>query len=143
MSLWTPDGERPIRREPSNAATPPSSERPSYVDGTDDFAGMSDHGAPSDAELREQMAQLQAQLLAAPAAAVLVNHVVAFLELAALHLANPDGPTFGEAELALDAAGAVTERLQGRLGDDEAELRSALAQLRLTYVQMKAGLADG
>ena len=135
MSLWTPDGERPIRRDPepdSGAARSPAAE-------ANPSPGLGEE--PSEAELREEMAALQAQLLAAPAGAVLVNHVVAFLELAALHLGNPSGPTFSEAELALDAAGAVTDRLHGRLGDDEPELRNALAQLRLMYVQMHAGLA--
>ena len=133
MSLWTPDGEHQIpaeRAAATSGANETSPVEPASVD-----------GEPTEEELREHMAQLQAQLLSAPAGAVVGNHVVAMLELAALHLSNPSGPTFDDARVALDAAGAVLEALQGQLGADEAELVAALAQMRLMFVQIKAGAA--
>ena len=44
----------------------------------------------------------------------------------------------------IDALGALVEGLSGRLGEDEATLHDALAQLRIAYVQIKgAGQAPG
>ena len=39
--------------------------------------------------------------------------------------------------------GALTGVLEGKLGDDEATLADALAQLRLAFVQLKASFAEG
>ena len=80
---------------------------------------------------------LRDQLAKTPAAVVVTNHCLGLWELAALHL-SLQPPQLDEAAVAIDALGAVVERLEGRLGEDEATLREALAQLRLAFVQIKA-----
>jgi len=118
-SLWTPGGEHPVDRRPRTA--PPEPDR--------------------DAESREPTAAeldaLRDQLAKTPAAAVVTNHCLGLWELAALHL-SLQPPQLAEAAVAIDALGAVVERLEGRLGPDEATLRDALAQLRLAFVQVQS-----
>ena len=91
----------------------------------------------SEAELEAKMAELRQQLAEAPAALVVANHCFGLFELAALHL-SLQPPKLEEAQLAIDALGAVIEGLAGRLGDEEQQLRDGLAQLRLAFVQIKA-----
>ena len=114
-SLWTPSGERPVGR---SAETAPPAGGPE---------------APSEAELTA----LRDQLARTPAAVVVTNHCLGLWELAALHL-SLSPPQLDEAAIAIDALGAVVDRLEGRLGDEESTLRDALAQLRLAFVQVKA-----
>ena len=83
------------------------------------------------------MEQVQAQLLAAPAAMVVVNHAMGLYELAALHLMQPE-PKLAEASVAIDALGALVEGMAGRLGPDEDTVREALAQLRAAYLEVRA-----
>jgi hypothetical protein len=83
------------------------------------------------------MAEVRAQLAQVPAAQVVANHAMGCWELAAIHLSNQP-PRFEEAQVAIDAFGALVEVLDGKLGADEATLRDALAQLRLAFVQVKA-----
>lgn len=133
MSLWTPGGDRP-------------------ASGDDDGLGGGPTGGPAgapgqpsltpDQELEAQqiaaeMAEVRAQLAQVPAAQVVANHAMGCWELAAIHL-SAQPPAFAEAQIAIDAFGALTEVLKGRLGEDEATLADALAQLRLAFVQMKA-----
>ena len=114
-SLWTPSGERPVGRAADQG--PP--------------AGGPE--APSEAELTA----LRDQLARTPAAVVVTNHCLGLWELAALHL-SLSPPQLDQAAIAIDALGAVVDRLEGRLGDEESTLRDALAQLRLAFVQVKA-----
>ena len=114
-SLWTPSGERPVGRAADQE--PP--------------AGIPE--APSEAELTA----LRDQLARTPAAVVVTNHCLGLWELAALHL-SLSPPQLDEAAIAIDALGAVVDRLEGRLGDEEGTLRDALAQLRMAFVQVKA-----
>ena len=86
--------------------------------------------------MQAQMEQVQAQLLAAPAALVVVNHAMGLYELAALHLMQP-APKLAEASLAIDALAALAEGLEGRLGEDERTVREALAQLRAAYLEVR------
>jgi hypothetical protein len=88
------------------------------------------------AELAEQMAAVQQELLGAPVAVVVANHAVGLFQLAALHL-NQRPPDLEEGRLAVDAMGALVEGLSGRLGEDEASLKEALAQLRMAFVQLQ------
>jgi len=113
-SIWTPGGEQPVARPgASGAATAPRE--------------------PTDAELDA----LRDQLARTPAAVVIVNHCLGLWELAALHL-SLDPPQLDQAATAIDALGAVVDRLEGRLGEDEATVREALAQLRVAFVQLQA-----
>ena len=122
-TIWTPGGERSVGGDPGEAAAP-------------------DDEPMREAELDAKMAELREQLAQAPAALVIANHCFGMFELAALHL-SLQPPKLEEAQLAIDALGAVIEGLAGRLGDEEQQLRDGLAQLRLAFVQIKATVAGG
>ena len=129
-SLWTPDGERPVRREaPEPGATP-----------QEETAAAAAGRQPTADEIA-QMQELQQQLAQTPAEVVIANHAYGMFELAALHL-SVQPPQLDQAQLAIDALGALLDGLQGRLGEPEAQLRDALSQLRMAYVQVKAA-AEG
>ena len=84
-----------------------------------------------------QMADVQRQILSAPAAQFVTNHVVGFYELAAIHLGQPE-PDLDEARLAIDAMAAVLDATEDRLGEDGARYRDALTQLQMVFVQVGA-----
>ena len=134
MSLWTPGGEHPVDRPGSgngpSAPPDPQSEPVRLED-------LSPEERAQVEAMQAQMQQVQEQLLAAPAALVVVNHAMGLYELAALHLMQPD-PKLAEASLAIDALAAVVEGLQGRLGEEERTVREALAQLRAAYLEVCA-----
>ena len=98
--------------------------------------------ALSEEEVAEQMAALREQLAQTPAAAVVANHCYGLFELAALHL-TLQPPQLDEAQVAIDALAAVVEGLSGRLGDNEANLKEGLAQLRLAFVQIRGANLGG
>ena len=118
-TIWTPGGEQPG----------PEAEAP-------------DGGELSEADLEAKMAELRDQLAQAPVDVVIANHCFGIFELAALHL-SLQPPKLEEAQLAIDALGALVEGLTGRLGDEEQQLRDGLAQLRLAFVQIKAASPPG
>ena len=97
---------------------------------------------PEVADMEARLAEVQRQLAETPAQVVVANHCIGLFQLAALHLSHQP-PKLEDAQLAIDALGAVVEGLRGRLGDDEQSLDDALAQIRLAYVQVKAGLTPG
>ncbi len=89
------------------------------------------------------MEELRQQLAEAPAEMVIANHCFGLFELAALHLSTQP-PQLPKARLAIDAMAAVVEGLQGRLGEQEQQLRDGLSQLRLAFVQIQgATQAEG
>lgn len=92
---------------------------------------------PTDAELEAQMEELRRELADTPASAVVANHCFGLFQLAALHL-SLQPPKLDQAQLAIDALGALIEGLAGRLGEEEQQLKDGLAQLRLAFVQIKA-----
>ncbi|MBV8690418.1 MAG: hypothetical protein JOY57_02070 [Actinobacteria bacterium] len=126
-SLWTPGGERPVEREA--AAPAPAAE-------------VGDDEELTEAEMAARMAELRDQLARTPAAAVVANHAYGLFELAALHL-SLDPPQLEEAQVAIDALGAIVTTLAGRLGDAEHHLQDGLAQLRLAFVQLKGAAPEG
>lgn len=133
MSLWTPGGEHPVDR--GDDATGPTA--PVGLGGA---LGDEELTAEQQAEAQEiaaEMAQVREQLSQVPAAQVIANHAMGCWELAAIHLSSQP-PKFTEAQLAIDAFGALVDVLKGKLGPDEVTLNDALAQLRLAFVQMKA-----
>ncbi len=148
-TLWTPSGERPIRRNPD----PASPTRPSASDAfnvvPDAFGGVAPEnfgpepqgvaGYPEGItpEMAEQIMAMQEQMLKTPAAVIIVNQCLSFYELAALHL-DQEVPNLSEAQIAIDAFAAVVEGLGSRLGPNERPLREALAQIRLAFVQLKS-----
>ena len=125
-SIWTPGGERPIRKEPE---APPSA-------GAMPFGDDDEHDL-SPEEMQQQMMALQQQLAETPAAEVVANHCFGLFELAALHL-SLQPPQLGEATVAIDALNAVVEGLTGRLGQHEGQLKEGLASLKLAFVQIRA-----
>jgi hypothetical protein len=130
-SIWTPDGEHSVDPSSDNddndLRTPPG------------FGEMDDaDGAAGDAETA-RLADLQRQLAETPAEIVIANHCFGLFELAALHLSQTP-PQLDQAQLAIDALGALAESLDGRLGDPEPQLREGLAQLRMAFVTVRQGM---
>ena len=109
MSLWTPDGDRQLSPAEQDEAH----------------------------RIASEMQDVRNQLVQVPAAVVIANHAMGCYELAAIHLSNQP-PNLAEAQLAIDAFGALLGVTEGRLGEDEATLSDALAQIRLAFVQVKA-----
>lgn len=118
-SLWTPGGERPVGREPSG---PPEPE-------------------PEQDVTPDELEALTRELASTPVAVVVANHAMGLFELAALHLSQQP-PNLAESAMAIDSMAALVEGLAGRLGENEPTLKDALAQLRMAFVQIRAGLAD-
>lgn len=133
MSLWTPGGEHEVPKDGGQGA-PGAAGAPGQPPLTPDQEAEA-------AQIAAEMAEVRAQLAQVPAAQVVANHAMGCWELAAIHL-SAQPPRFEEAQIAIDAFGALTEVLTGRLGEDEATLADALAQLRLAFVQMKASFGD-
>ena len=129
-TLWTPGGERPVG---GGTAPPPRAEA-----GPPPGAGEPE----SEAELEARMDELRRQLSQTPASVVIANHCFGLFELAALHL-SLQPPQLDEAQLAIDALGAIVDGLAGRLGQEEDTVKDGLAQLRLAYVQLKAATTSG
>ena len=147
MSLWTPDGERPVRRDDPVPAPGGSPADPS--DGTltpevaaaleaagIDVSSLTPRQQAEAAAMMAEMAEVRRQLLSTPAIDVVANHLMGIYELAAIHLGeNP--PNFGEAFVAIESLKAVLDRLEGRFGESEATLREGLVNLELAFVQLK------
>jgi hypothetical protein len=134
MTLWTPDGEHPVDREPPES----TSDAPSQAD---PLAGLSPEEREQALAMAQEMEQVRRELASVPASVVVANHAMGLYELAAIHLSS-DPPNFQEAQLAIDAVTALVEGLEGRLGENEQTLRDALAQLRLAYVQLHSADAS-
>lgn len=128
-SLWTPGGERPIRREPAAPETQPPDGGPGG-------------GEPTPEEMQARMAELQEQLARTPANLVVANHAFGLFELAALHL-SLQPPQLDQARIAIDAMAALVEGLGERLGEQAGELGEGLAQLRMAYVQIHTAQRTG
>jgi hypothetical protein len=134
-SLWTPEGEHRVSREsaPEPGGGPPDSAGGGGGGpGPDDLDDLSPEERQ---ELAAQLDELRSQLVNTPAEVVVANHAYGLFELAAIHLSQQP-PHLDEARLAVDALGALVGGLAGRLGEAESSLNDALAQIRLTYVQI-------
>ena len=133
-SLWTPEGEHRVSRETAAPAGggPPDRGGPGDGPGPDDLDDLSPEERQ---ELAAQLDELRSQLVNTPAEVVVANHAYGLFELAAIHLSQQP-PNLDQARLAVDALGAVVGGLVGRLGEAEPSLNDALAQIRLTYVQI-------
>lgn len=131
MSLWTPDGERPIAGDDAGSAG--SASELLGGPGLDDLSPEERARAE---EMVARMAEVQRQLLAHPAAVFVANHAMGLYELAAVHLDQPE-PRMGEARLAIDALTALLDATQDRL-EVGVELREALTVLQTVFVQRTA-----
>jgi hypothetical protein len=137
-TIWTPSGERPIRRDPEPTPSPTSS--PTSPAGSQESSGGAGPGTSeqlSEEQLRAQLAEVQRQVAETPAEVVVANHAIGLFQLAVIHLDQPT-PNFQSAQLAIDAMAGIVERLGARLGEEEAPLREALSQLQLVFVQRKS-----
>jgi hypothetical protein len=135
-TFWTPDGERPIGREPAPAPSAAPAGGAAGPFGAGGPGGPNDLNEELTAEDEAAMTQLQEQLAATPVELVIANHAFGLFELAALHL-SIQPPQLLQARLAIDALGALVEGLAGKLGDYESQLVEGLANLRLAFVQIR------
>jgi len=146
-SLWTPAGEHEVPRDPAPLSDPVSTAAAPDSDLDDAIASVLPEGMTLDElspeqreraeEMVKEMIDTQSRLLEADASAIVANHAMGLYELAALHLSQHE-PKLAEAAVAIDALGAIVDRLAGRLGEAESTLRDALGQLRLGFVQVKS-----
>jgi hypothetical protein len=137
-TLWTPSGEHPVdprgaAGDPGGPAGPPD-DGPGGAPGELDPSGYADADDPAEAA---EIEELRRQLAETPADIVVANHCYGLFELAAVYLSQRP-PLLVQAQLAIDALGALIEGLAGRLGETEAQLKEALAQIRLGFVQVDA-----
>jgi hypothetical protein len=127
-SLWTPSGEHFPKKEAQDATgTPP---------------GDTDVAEPTPEESQAAIDAMREQLAHTPAEVVVANHCYGLFELAAIYLSQTP-PMLFEARLAIDALGALTDGVAGRLGEAEAPLRESLSQLRLAFVRLEGAAAAG
>lgn len=155
-SLWTPSGEHRVPRSAASRAATDAEhadrDQPGRGDGgqpdgdsgpdsSGQGAGAPDLGEPTSEEAA-QLAELQREMVAAPAEAVVANHCYGLFELAALHLAQQP-PQLTKARLAIDALSCLVEGLQGRLGPNEVSLRDGLAQIRMAFVRLQSSGRTG
>ena len=133
-TIWTPSGERPIGREPEP-------QPPAGPPGGGGAGGGGPDREPTEEELRAHLAEVQRQLAQTPAEVVVANHAIGLFQLAVIHL-DQEPPNLTAAQLAIDGMAGMVERLGPRLGQEEAPLREALAQLQLAFVQRRAGAGE-
>ncbi|MEX1007989.1 MAG: hypothetical protein WD271_09125 [Acidimicrobiia bacterium] len=140
-TLWTPSGEH----QPEEPVDKFADE--DLADQDRAASGQPYQGAPSPEEA-EEMWRARADLAGLPVTDIVANHAVGLWQLAVLHLMPdpdpaglPTEPRLDEAQLAIDALGALVDGLGARLAPHDEALREALSQLRLAYVQV-AGSGD-
>jgi hypothetical protein len=140
MSLWTPGGEIPVdRNRPADRDQAEATAPDQGVSGMVGGPSLDDLSPEERAQAEQmiaEMAEVQRQILAAPAAQVIANHVAGFYELAALHLSQ-EKPKLDEAQLAIDAMAGVLDTVGSRLGENGAALQQALVQLQMAFVERK------
>jgi hypothetical protein len=136
MSLWTPGGEVPVNRSGDQAPDEPADTGVAGRMGGPSLDDLSPEERAQAEEMIAQMAEVQRQIVSAPAAQVVANHVAGFYELAMLHLAQ-ERPKFDEAQLAVDAMAAVVDAVESRLGENGPALRQALSQAQMVFVQVR------
>jgi hypothetical protein len=127
MSLWTPDGERPVARPDATPATP--------EDAVPNFEDLSPEDRARLEAMQSELEQVRHELLSAPASVVIANHAMGIYELAAIHLTAPE-PKLSEAVLAIDALSAILDGLAGRLSEAEPTLKEALGHLKAAYLEV-------
>ena len=149
-TLWTPDGEIQVGKQPQAASSKPkprakpddaNTAEAVLSDPLSEAQGINlDDLTPEERERAEEaiseLAKTREKLLEIPAATVVANHAMGLYELAALHLANQP-PNFSESSLAIDALGALLKGMAGRLGEPEPILQEGLEQIRMSFVKLK------
>ena len=108
-TLWTPGGERPIRREPP-AISHRSARGRRGPGGPGGGAGPRGRRAQRGGAAGPRWTELRDQLARTPAEVVVANHAFGLFELAALHL-SLQPPQLAQARLAIDALAALVDGL--------------------------------
>ncbi|HEX2577845.1 MAG TPA: hypothetical protein VHK88_15955 [Aquihabitans sp.] len=134
MTLWTPGG--------GDDGGPGGGRGPEGPGGPGGGPQLTPDQEAEAHQIAAEMQQVRDQLSQVPAAVVIANHAMGCYELAAIHLSSQP-PRLEEAQLAIDAFGALLGAVAGHLGPDEATLNDALAQIRLAFVQVKASWEGG
>jgi hypothetical protein len=135
-TIWTPSGEYVPREEPPKQpegapSTPPPSGGQGPPPGRE----------PTPEEVEAALAEAR-RVLQTPVIEHIGGHAMAMFELAALHLereaatGGEEKPDLAEAALAIDAMAALVEGLGDKLQPYQAQLESALNQLRMAFVQL-------
>ena len=125
-SLWTPSGEHRPEEEPE--------QQPVAAPGD---------GPEISQEQLEEFLRFQAEITSIPAVDLVANHAFGLQQLAMMHLMQVPGedgtltePRLDEAGLAIDALGALVDTLGDRLGPHHEDLRQAVTELRLAFVEL-------
>ncbi len=127
-TIWTPGGERPVRRSDEPVKSEPTK---SIFDRESD----EDFTEQDIAQAKKELEDARAQLAEAPAEEVIANHCYGLFELAALYLSSSP-PALSKAKLAIDALGCLVDGLGPRLGEPHDQMKEALAQIRLAYIEL-------
>ncbi len=137
-SLWTPSGEH----------RPPEDPPPGSGPGGGGSSGPGGGGPPEpepSAEEIEALREVHARLVATPVEDVVANHALGIWQLALVHLGvitppGPDGrppaPNLAAAGFAIDAMAALVDGIGERFGENEADLRNALTQAQMLFVEI-------
>lgn len=153
-SLWTPDGERPVRRESSPTSAGEGGSAPTSPDQASDAGQAPDPlraaaaalGVDLDAMSDEDREQLRGELeemlavrretAGIPAAELLSRYLMQFGDLVTIYL-EAEPPAFAEAATVIEAYRGALEAVGPRLGEHEQLLRDLLGQLQMIFVQVK------
>lgn len=98
-------------------------------------AGDTGPGGDIPRELEDALAESRERLGQVPAELVVGNHAMGLYELAAIHLTAVP-PRMTEAALAIDAVACLVDGLGERLGEHHETLATALATIRMAYVDL-------
>lgn len=104
------------------------------MEGSEQAASGSD---PSEEELRQA---IEEQLRNARVEELLVQSVVSLVNLTARRLGIEEERDLAQARLGIDAVRALVDLLPGDLGE---QVRQALSQLQLQFVELTDGAAEG
>ena len=166
MSLWTPDGERPVRRSPAGGSGDDGGPAAPTVDELVELVALANgvslealgperrqeletHVRGLDdadrARLAMEMAQLaemqkvRAELVEMPGEVHVVRFIQQFVE-SFLDLTagylQADPPKFADAATVIAAIDTVLEAFDAQLGEQRATVDQAVAQLKTAFVQL-------
>jgi len=130
-------GPSPVQAQPHESESAAGSHASNTQ--TSSLSGSGTHtasptGTPK-GQSEDDMERLRKELVNTPAEAVIANHVYGLFELAAIYLSEKP-PRLPQAQLAIDALGALVNGVKGRLGDSEQAIDDALSQIRIAFVQI-------
>lgn len=173
MSLWTPDGERPVRRTAPGATSDDTAAAGPTVEELVELVALA-NGVPLDAlpedrrreleahvrgldeadrtRLAVEMAQLaemqqvRAELVEIPGEVHVVRFIQQFVE-SFLDLTagylQTDPPKFADAATVISAIDTVLDAFDTQLGEQRANVDQAVAQLKSAFVQLKQQASGG